>query len=168
MKDKIYYSIMIIVFILLVVASTITFLVINNSETGTSKFIKKYYDIMFVNTTLNNNDMIVKVDNDKDSIHIEIPNLNEINNNTFSLDVKNIGNEDVVVNNYSFSNIDTNINSNDIEVLVSLNKDEIIRGSSDKKLNVTINYKGNDKNITPYYNFNINYLFDEVIYTENN
>ena len=164
MKDKVYYIIMVVVFILLVVTSTITFLVINNSEKGTSNFIKKYYDIMFSNTIINDDNVLVKVDNDNDSIHVEIPNLKKTI--TFSLDLKNIGNKDAYVSNYSFSNIDTNVDLDNVNISVSIPRDEIIKGGSDKKLNVTVNYNSVNNNITPYYNFNINYLFNEVEFKE--
>ncbi len=162
MKDKLFDIVLVVLFIILALFSTFTFLIISKKETGNVKFIKKYYDIMFVNAqTLN--DSSIKVNNEEDYIHIEIPNLNEFNKEILlSIDAVNIGNIDTYVKNFSISNIDTNLKDNDVNISLSLDRNEIIKKSEYKKINIKITYNNSNKIENPYYNFNINYVFDEV------
>lgn len=163
MKNIHNYIAIIMIFIVLVFSITITHLYIKYSETGTITTVKKYYDIMFSNTTIDyESELSVKANSENDSLHIEIPNLKERKEFIFSVDVTNIGNVDCIVDNYSIGNIMSNVDTSKINIEVSLNKDEIIKGSESKKIYVKVRYGGNDKDITPYINFNINYVFNEV------
>ena len=163
MKQIAKYIIIIILFIILVVSITFSYLSIHYMEKGTVDIIKKYYDIVFDNVIIDNDSNVtIKVDSDKDLIHVRVPDLNSKNKKvSFSLDVKNIGNVDAFVDGFSVSNVDSNIDPNNIKLDMSLLKDDIIKGGEYKKLIVNINYNGKDNNKV-YYNFNINYNFDEV------
>ena len=163
MKNIHNYIAIIILFIVLVFIITITNLYIKYSEKGTINTIKKYYDVMFNNTTIDYDSQIsVKTNSDNDSIHIEIPNLKERKEFDIYIDATNIGNIDVVVDNYSISNIISNVDNSKVDISASLIKEDVLKGSESKKINIKVKYNGNDKNITPYINFNINYVFNEV------
>ena len=105
-----------------------------------------------------------KIDDAKDKISINIPDLNEFKeSNSFSIDVKNIGNIDAYVENVNLTNIKTNIETENINIDMSLIKEDIIKGSESKKLILTITYKGQIIEETPQISFDINYKFNEVV-----
>ena len=107
--------------------------------------------------------MSVKINEDNDTIKVNIPNLNEFKKSeSFSLDVKNIGNIDASISEANIMNIDTNVPKSKVKVDVSLLESNVIKGSESKKLNVTITYLGDNTALNPYYNFVIKYVFDEV------
>ncbi len=161
MKQTTKYILLVLIFIVIVVGITFSFLFIRYDEKGSVEVIKKYYDVMFINTMIEDNKKTsIKLNNNDDSIHISIPNLNEEKLTTFSVDAINIGNIDTYVDNYSISNVDTNANINDVQIEVSLNKDELIKGGESKKINVKVKYNGNSEEKI-YYNFNINYVFNK-------
>ena len=163
MKNIHNYIAIIILFVVLVFSITITHLYIKYSETGTFNTVKKYYDIIFTNTTIDyESELSVKANSDNDSIHIEIPNLKERKEFEISVDAVNVGNVDCVVDNYSISNIVSNIDTSKIEIEASLIKDELIKGSESKRIIIKIKNGSNTKEENPYINFNINYVFNEV------
>ena len=87
---------------------------------------------------------------------------NEINHRlgfNYSSKIKNTANIDALLKNYSISNINTNAKEGSIIVYVSTKNGEVIKKGETKKLIVIIKNNSKDKNI--YYNFNINYLFEE-------
>ena len=142
MKQTTKYILLVLIFIAIVVGITFSFLFIRYDEKGSVEVVKKYYDVMFINTMIEDNKKTsIKLNNNDDSIHISIPNLNEEKLTTFSVDAINIGNIDTYVDNYSISNVDTNANINDVQIEVSLNKDELIKGGESKKINVKVKYK---------------------------
>jgi hypothetical protein len=97
--------------VVLVFSVSITYIVLEKDETGKGTIKTSYYDIMFTNTTIDfDSKLEVKIDDDKDKISINIPDLNEFKEpNSFSIDVKNIGNIDSYVENVNLTNIKANI-----------------------------------------------------------
>ena len=162
MKNSLKYIILVILVIALVVLITFTYLNLHYSQKGTIKVNKNYYDIVFSNIMVEQDGVKIKVNNTDDSIHIEVPNIIETKEINFSLDVKNIGNKDVLVDNFSYTNVDGNIDTSKVEIISSLEKNTTIKGGESRKLFVTIKYDGKEKIEDSYYNFNINYVFDEV------
>ena len=158
MKGFLKYTLLIILFIILVASITLSKLILNYQEKGTFELNRTYSDVLFSNIIINEETVSIKVDNNSKSIHIMIPNLKELE---FDVDLKNIGNKDVKIKNFSYSNIVSNANNNEVEITSSLKEGDIISGSGTKKLNVKIKYKGKSKEKI-YYNFNINYVFEEV------
>ena len=160
MKNNIKYIIVIVLFIGLIASITLFYLHVHYKDFGEMKINKKYYDIMFTNTVINDSDVSIKIDNDKDYIHIEIPKFNT-KTMEFYLDVKNIGNLSAEVDSLSYTNIDTNMNKDNIKITSTINKNDVIKGSEDKKLIIKIE---NNDNISDnsYYNFNVNFVFKEV------
>lgn len=164
MKDKTKYTILIFAFVMLVCVVTITHLFIHYEKDGSVLVNKKYYDIVYSNLNIDyDTSMSVKTNEDNDTIKVNIPNLNEFKKSeSFSLDVKNIGNIDASISEANIMNIDTNVPKSKVKVDVSLLESNVIKGSESKKLNVTITYLGDNTILNPYYNFVIKYVFDEV------
>ena len=77
MKNSIKYIVFIIVIICCVAGLTMSYLHAHYKETGEINISKKYYDIMFTNAIVSGSDTSIKIDNDNDSIHFDIPNFNE-------------------------------------------------------------------------------------------
>ena len=158
MKGFLKYTILILLFIVLVASITLSKLILNYEEKGTFELHRTYSDVLFSNITFDKEDVSIKVDNTNKSIHIEIPNLKEVE---FEVDIKNIGNKEVIIKNFSYSNIVSNADAKDIEITSSLKEGDKISGAGTKKLNVKVKYKGKSKEQIQY-NFNINYVFEEV------
>ena len=83
--------------------------------------------------------------------------------NSFSINLTNIGNIDAKIIDIRIENIFANIDTKNVNINLSLDKEDIIKGGETKKLNVEITYNGKDKIEQPYYEFSIKYVFDEVI-----
>ena len=151
--------------VVLVFSISITYIVIEKDETGAGTIKTKYYDIMFTNTSIDfDSKMEIKIDDAKDKISINIPDLNEFKeSNSFSVDVRNIGNIDAYVENVNLTNIKTNTNTEDINIDMTFRKEDIIKGSESKKLILTITYKGKNTEEIPQISFDINYKFNEVV-----
>lgn len=164
-KNRYITFMLFLLIVVLVFSVSITYIVIEKDETGAGTIKTKYYDIMFTNASIDfDSKMEIKIDDAKDKISINIPDLNEFKeSNSFSIDVKNIGNIDAYVENVNLTNIKTNIETENINIDMSLIKEDIIKGSESKKLILTITYKGQVIEETPQISFDINYKFNEVV-----
>lgn len=164
-KNRYITFMLFLLIVVLVFSVSITYIVIEKDETGAGIIKTKYYDIMFTNASIDfDSKMEIKIDDAKDKISINIPDLNEFKeSNSFSIDVKNIGNIDAYVENVNLTNIKTNIETENINIDISLIKEDIIKGSESKKLILTITYKGQIIEETPQISFDINYKFNEVV-----
>lgn len=164
-KNRYITFMLFLLIVVLVFSVSITYIVIEKDETGAGTIKTKYYDIMFTNASIDfDSKMEIKIDDAKDKISINIPDLNEFKeSNSFSIDVKNIGNIDAYVENVNLTNIKTNIETKNINIDMSIIKEDIIKGSESKKLILTITYKGQIIEETPQISFDINYKFNEVV-----
>jgi hypothetical protein len=164
MKDKIKYISLIAVFIIFVFSITITNLLLKYDETGSFVSNKEYYEVRFNNVKIDYDiDTKIKVNNDNNSIHFEIANLNDfIEEKTFFIDVTNLGNKDAYVTNMYLSNIDTNETNDKVDVYVSVKNGDILKGGEQQRLIVKVKYNSKESKDIKYYNFNINYSFDKV------
>ena len=151
--------------VVLVFSVTITYLVIQKSMSGTGIVETDYYDILFTNTSMDfNSKMEVSINDEEDKISIKIPDVNEfLEENSFTIDVRNIGNIDAYVDRMFLSNIDSNVETEMFNVDISLIKNDVIKGSESKKLKISITYKGDKLEEVGYFNFDINYKFNEVV-----
>lgn len=166
MKGKIIsYSISIVFLILFIFVLTYSYLNTNFSQKGNVDYKRKYYDIVYNNVTIDaDTTMKVKLDNEKDTINIDIRNLNEFKKaNSFSIDLTNIGNINAIISNIKIDNIHSNVSPKDVNVDISTNVNDIINGGETKKLIICITYNKTSKIENPYYFFDIKYDFDEVI-----
>lgn len=164
MKDKIRVISLIAVFIILVFSITITRLLIKYDESGSFNTNKEFYDIRLSNARINfDTKSTIKINNEDKSIYFELSNLNDfITEKTFYIDLSNLGNKDVIVTNMYYSNINTNIKSDDVDIFVNIKNTDKILGGENKKLVVKVKYNGKKTNDESYYNFNINYNFEKV------
>lgn len=164
-KNKFVYFMIFLLIVVLVFSVTITYIVVQKEETGIGNISTSYYDILFINTTIDfESKMEVKIDDTKDKISINIPDLNEFKqSNSFTIDVKNIGNIDAYVDNMFLGNLNSNVETENINIDISLMKDDVLKGAESKKLIITITYKGQAIEETPYFSFDINYKFNEVV-----
>lgn len=164
-KNRYVTFMLFLLIVVLVFSISITYIVVEKDETGKGTIKTSYYDIMFTNTTIDfDSKLEVKIDDDKDKVSINIPDLNEFKeSNSFSIDVKNIGNIDAYVENVNLTNIKTNIETENLNIDMTLIKGDIVKGSESKKLIFTITYKGQVIEETPQISFDVNYKFNEVV-----
>ena len=157
MKKNFNFILFIVLLIILVICVTLSILFLKYRDQGKFNLSRKKFDVVFTNAVVNDEDVKLKINNEKKFIHIDISSLkSEV---VLSLDVKNIANIDALVKNFSYSNINTNAGENDVLVTTSINNGDVIKKGEAKKLNVIIKNNTNKEDI--YYNFNINYLFEE-------
>ena len=156
MKKYIKYIVLLVVFIVLVVSITISVLFTKYKEQGKFLLSRQRFDVMFTNVLVEKDNITVKLDNVNKSIHIKASNISD---EEISLDIRNVANIDAVIKNYSISNVDTNASDGSVIVNVSTENGERIKKGEIKKLFIKI--KNNSKQTDIYYNFNINYLFEE-------
>lgn len=165
MKEKITYTLIVLLFSILVLSLALYYLFNGFSIRGDANIIKKYYYIKLNNVSIDyETDMTIKLDNENGTIKVKVPDLNKFKKtNSFSLDLTNIGNIDAKITNIYIEKIFANIDTKNVNINLSLNKDDIIKGGKTKKLNVEITYNGKDIIEQPYYEFSIKYVFDEVV-----
>ena len=165
MKEKITYELIILLFSILVLSLALYYLFNGFSIRGDANIIKKYYDIKLNNVSVDyETDMTVKLDNENSTIQVKVPDLNQFKKtNSFSIDLTNIGNIDAKITEIRIENIFANIDTKNVNINLSLDKEDVIKGGETKKLNIEITYNGKDKIEQPYYEFSIKYVFDEVI-----
>lgn len=165
MKEKITYALIILLFSILVLSLALYYLFNGFSIRGDANIIKKYYDIKLNNVSVDyETDMTVKLDNENSTIQVKVPDLNQFKKtNSFSIDLTNIGNIDAKIIDIRIENIFANIDTKNVNINLSLDKEGVIKGGKTKKLNIEITYNGKDKIEQPYYEFSIKYVFDEVI-----
>lgn len=165
MKEKITYALIILLFSILVLSLALYYLFNGFSIRGDANIIKKYYDIKLNNVSVDyETDMTVKLDNENSTIQVKVPDLNQFKKtNSFSIDLTNIGNIDAKIIDIRIENIFANIDTKNVNINLSLYKEDVIKGGETKKLNIEITYNGKDKIEQPYYEFSIKYVFDEVI-----
>ncbi len=165
MKEKITYALIILLFSILVLSLALYYLFNGFSMMGKADIIKKYYDIKLNNVSIDyETNMTIKLDNENGTIQVKVPDLNKFKKtNSFSIDLTNIGNIDAKIIDIRIENIFANIDTKNVNINLSLDKEDIIKGGETKKLNVEITYNDKDKIEQPYYEFSIKYVFDEVI-----
>ena len=165
MKEKITYALIILLFSILVLSLALYYLFNGFSIRGDANIIKKYYDIKLNNVSVDyETDMTVKLDNENSTIQVKVPDLNQFKKtNSFSIDLTNIGNIDAKITDIRIENIFANIDTKNVNINLSLDKEDVIKGGETKKLNIEITYNGKDRIEQPYYEFSIKYVFDEVI-----
>lgn len=164
-KNNFIFIMLFLLITVLVFSVSITYFVIQKSMTGTGIIETNYYDILFTNTTIDfDSKMEININDDEDKISIKIPDINEfLEENSFTIDVKNIGNIDAYVDRMFLSNLDSNVETENFNIDISLVKDDVIKGSESKKLKISITYNGKKLEEMGYFNFDINYKFNEVV-----
>ena len=150
------YVIIVLLFIALVITVTVSTLYIKYEIKGEFDYSKNYYEMKYSNIEMDNDDIVVKINESNNSIHVDIPELNK--ESIISIDLTNIGSDSAILDSYQVLNIDTSLNKDNVIVTTSLLKDEVIKGGYSKKLIIKV--KNNNK-AKGYYNFNIDMMFKE-------
>ena len=142
MKEKITYALIILLFSILVLSLALYYLFNGFSIRGDANIIKKYYDIKLNNVSVDyETDMTVKLDNENSTIQVKVPDLNQFKKtNSFSIDLTNIGNIDAKITEIRIENIFANIDTKNVNINLSLDKEDVIKGGETKKLNIEIKY----------------------------
>ena len=157
MKKSLKYIILVFIFIVLIVSSTVSILFVKYKDHGKFNVIRKKFDVVFTNGIVFDDSSKIKINNDNDTLHISIDKL--ASSAEFSIEIKNIANIDAILKNYSYSNIDTNASDDEVSIIVNINNGDIIKKGESKKLSIVVKNNTNRDDI--YYNFNINCLFEE-------
>jgi len=150
------YIILVLLFIALVISVTVSTLYIKYEIKGKFNYTKNYYELKYSNIAMDNDDITVKLNENNNSIHIDIPSLEK--KATIKVDISNIGNSNVILDNYQIMNVDTSLNKDNVSINTSLVKDEVIKGGYSKKLIIDVINNGKSKG---YYNFNVDMIFKE-------
>lgn len=165
MKRISNYIIFILFFIVFIFIITYSYLNTNFNQKGNMDYKRKYYDIVYSNVTIDyDTTMKIKLDNDNDTISVRVNDLNEFKKtNSFSVDLTNIGNINAIIQSIKIQNIQSNIEPKNVNIDISTEENDIIKGGETKKLIIRITYNGTDKKEDPFYFFDIKYDFNEVI-----
>lgn len=157
MKKGFKYILFITIFMVLVISITISILLVKYKDQGKFNVIRKNFNVVFTNAVVENEGVTVKIDNEKKFVHVEIEKLErEVE---ISLDIKNIANINALVKNFSYSNIYSNSIDGDVSITSSIKNGDVIKSGEAKKLIIKVKNNTNRNDI--YYNFNVNYLFEE-------
>lgn len=165
MKKINNYIISILFFIVFIFVITYSYLNTNFNQKGNMDYKRKYYDIVYSNVTIDyDTTMKIKLDSDNDTISVKVNNLNEFKKtNSFSVDLTNIGNINAIIKSIKIQNIQSNIEPKNVNIDISTEENDIIKGGETKKLIIRITYNETDKKEDPFYFFDIKYDFNEVI-----
>lgn len=165
MKKINNYIISILFFIVFIFVITYSYLNTNFNQKGNMDYKRKYYDVVYSNVTIDyDTTMKIKLDSDNDTINVKVNNLNEFKKtNSFSVDLTNIGNINAIIKSIKIQNIQSNIEPKNVNIDISTEENDIIKGGETKKLIIRITYNETDKKEDPFYFFDIKYDFNEVI-----
>lgn len=161
-KKKSIYITIVFLFILAVFCVTVSYLIINVKFSGAATIHKNYSGIVFNNTYMEyDSNCSIKMNDEEKFIHINIPNLNEIqSNNSFLVDITNIGNIDKQVYT-SITNYSSNVDEDNILIDLILDNGSIIKGGETKRVRINVKYLNEKKsNEIPKLSFNVNFNFE--------
>ena len=158
----ILYSILLFSIIVFVFLITYIYLSNNYNEKGTVNINNKYYDVLINNVSIDN-DSKTKVYIEDSKINIDIPDLYKYKKtNSINVELYNIGNIDAKISNIELVNFDSNINIKNVDIKLSLNKEDIIYASSKKMLKIDITYNNPNSLETDNINFDIIIRYKEI------
>lgn len=158
----ILYSILLFSIIVFVFLITYIYLSNNYNEKGTVNINNKYYDVLINNVSIDN-DSKTKVYIEDSKINIDIPDLYKYKKtNSINVELYNIGNIDAKISNIELVNFDSNINIKNVDIKLSLNKEDIIYASSKKMLKIDITYNNPNSLETDNINFDIIIRYEEI------
>ena len=149
-KDKLFLIIVVIMFIISVFLTILSFCFNTLSVKGVLNINESYLKIKLLNASINSDtSSYIKIDEKENMLII---NINEIDKELlFSTEILNIGNKEAYID-YEIINNDENIETN-----VVFNKNQILKLSDKKKVNITIKNNSNEKkeNVIVKIKFNI-------------
>lgn len=161
-KLMILYSILLFSVIIFVFFLTYIFLNNNYREKGTVDTSNRYYDVIINNVSIDY-DTITKVNIKDDKIKIDIKDLYKYaKTNSINIELYNIGSKDAQINNIDIVNYSGSANIKNLDVNVSLKKDDIIEAYSKKIFKIDITYKEKNPLETDNINFDIIIKYKET------
>lgn len=148
---------LILVFCLLVFQITITFITLESKTKGNVIAKENYSKLLFTNITMNNKTTSnISIDENNNIIKINIENLNDFKEeNYFTIDLVNIGNEKLQITNYELRNINS-FEADKVDINVSLNDNTQLDAKEKIRLKINIKYNGNSA-VNNFYNVNIKF-----------
>lgn len=163
-KNKLIILYSILLFSVIIFVFLLTYIFLNNNyrEKGTVDTNNKYYDVVINNVSIDY-DSITKVNIKDNKINIDIKDLYRYTRaNSINIELYNIGSIDAKINNIELVNYSGNANINNIDVKMSLKKDDIIEAYSKKMFKIDITYKENNPLQTDNINFDIIIKYKEI------
>lgn len=148
---------LILVFCLLVFQITITFITLESKTKGNVIAKENYSKLLFTNITMNNKTTSnISIDEKNNIIKINIENLNDFKEeNYFTIDLVNIGNEKLLITNYEIRNINS-FEADKVDINVSLNDNTQLEAKEKIRLKINIKYNGNSA-ANNFYSVNIKF-----------
>ena len=147
-NDQRIYYLVIFMFIVFISAFIAFFIIKNVNIKGKVQIEKKYSNIVYElkdsDLSLNNNLICIRMNNVKNELYF---------------DIYNTGNKDITIYNTNIKYVSTNMEKDKLNIKLSADKDDVIKGGEVKRVVININYDDSIKE-DDYLNFDIKYSFN--------
>ena len=147
-NDQRIYYLVIFMFIVFISAFIAFFIIKNVNIKGKVQIEKKYSNIVY---ELKDSDL--SLNNDLVCIR-----MNSVKNELY-FDIYNTGNKDITIDNTNINYVSTNMDKDKLNIKLSADKDDVIKGGEVKRVVININYDDSIKE-DDYLNFDIKYSFN--------
>ena len=147
-NDQRIYYLVIFMFIVFISAFIAFFIIKNVNIKGKVQIEKKYSNIVYElkdsDLSLNNDLVCIRMNNVKNELYF---------------DIYNTGNKDITIDNTNINYVSTNMDKDKLNIKLSAEKDDVIKGGEVKRVVININYDDSIKE-DDYLNFDIKYSFN--------
>ncbi len=147
-NDQRIYYLVIFMFIVFISAFIAFFIIKNVNIKGKVQIEKKYSNIVYElkdsDVSLNNDLVCIRMNNVKNELYF---------------DIYNTGNKDITIDNTNINYVSTNMDKDKLNIKLSADKDDVIKGGEVKRVVININYDDSIKE-DDYLNFDIKYSFN--------
>ena len=147
-NDQRIYYLVIFMFIVFISAFIAFFIIKNVNIKGKVQIEKKYSNIVYElkdsDLSLNNDLVCIRMNNVKNELYF---------------DIYNTGNKDITIDNTNINYVSTNMDKDKLNIRLSAEKDDVIKGGEVKRVVININYDDSIKE-DDYLNFDIKYSFN--------
>lgn len=159
---KLLYLVLILLTVLLVFLLTYNYLFNNYDTTGKINIIKDYNELIISDARINfDSTTKIKINNEKKTLNIEIPNLNDYKENkTLTVELINIGNKQMILKEAKIEDITSNAMIENILLETNINNYTIIEPGETKLISIDIKYTNKTNMENPNYNFDIKFVIE--------
>lgn len=159
---KLLYLVLILLTVLLVFLLTYNYLFNNYDTTGKINIIKEYNELIISDARINfDSTTKIKINNEKKTLNIEIPNLNDYKENkTLTVELINIGNKQMILKEAKIEDITSNAMIENILLETNINNYTIIEPGETKLISIDIKYINKTNMENPNYNFDIKFVIE--------
>lgn len=159
---KLLYLVLILLTVLLVFLLTYNYLFNNYDTTGKINIIKDYNELIISDARINfDSTTKIKINNEKKTLNIEIPNLNDYKENkTLTVELINIGNKQMILKEAKIEDITSNAMIENILLETNINNYTIIEPGETKLISIDIKYINKTNMENPNYNFDIKFVIE--------